>query len=96
MLIASLSLLVLFLGRSAYAEKDPIVKLPNGNLVGFKQNIFNKPLYTYLGIPYALPANEFRFREAQLDDRTWPEERSAKTYGPGCPNPGWCFIHRTC
>ena len=89
MLIISLSVLVLLLGNAVHGEKDPIVKLPNGNLVGFKQNIFNKPLYTYLGVPYALPADEFRFRPAQLDDRTWePKDRPAKNYGPGCLNPG--------
>lgn len=90
MLIISLSIfLFLLLGKNAvYGEKDPVVKLPNGNLVGFKQSIFNKPLYTYLGVPYALPANEFRFLPAKLDDRTWPEDRPAKNYGPGCLNPG--------
>ena len=96
MLITSFLSVLLFLliGNAVYAEKDPVVKLPNGNLVGFKQSIFNKPLYTYLGVPYALPANEFRFLPAQLDDRTWPEDRPAKTYGPGCPNPGefCCFL----
>ena len=89
MLITSLSIFVFLLfGNAVYGEKDPIVKLPNGNLIGFKQSVFNKPLYTYLGVPYALPADEFRFRPARLDDRTWPQDLPAKNYGPGCLNPG--------
>lgn len=89
LLVASSAFLVFFLVRSVNSEESPVVRLANGNLIGFTQNILEKPIYTYLNVPFALPGNEFRFKPAQLDNRIWPEDRLAKSFGPACPNPGW-------
>lgn len=88
MLITScLSVFIVLFVKSTHSEESPIVKLPNGRLVGFEENILNKSLYTYLHIPYALPASQTRFKPPKVDDRRWNEDRNAKKYGPGCPQP---------
>ena len=87
MLIAGLAIFAILFINSVYSDNDPIVKISNGKLIGARLNIFNKPLYSYLNIPYALPASEFRFKQSQLDDRIWKEDRIAKNYGAGCPQP---------
>lgn len=61
MLITLLSiLLVLFFQSNSVNSEDPIVKLPNGKLIGSEITVYRTSLYVYLGIPYALPANEYR------------------------------------
>lgn len=87
MLITGLSILIVLFVSSVYSEEDPVVKLSNGKVIGFKSSLFTRPLYTYLGIPYALPADQFRFQPSQLDNRAWSENQIAKNYGPGCPQP---------
>lgn len=78
--------LVIGLLASVTTAAEPTVKVLNGTYEGlhlpsFKQDVF-------LGIKYAQStADQNRFRPPQALNTTWNGTRSAKAYGPACPDP---------
>lgn len=76
---------LLLLASDALAS-DPQVKVLNGTYEGQFLPSFNQ--HIFLGIPYAQSTgNHNRFRPPQSLNTTWNGTRSAKAYGPGCPDP---------
>jgi carboxylesterase type B len=65
---------------------EPTVNISNGTYEGFYLPSFKQDIF--LGIPYAQSTgNENRFRPPQALNTTWNGTRSAKAYGPACPDP---------
>ncbi|KAI1415648.1 alpha/beta-hydrolase [Hypoxylon sp. FL1857] len=64
---------------------DPVVSVKNGSYEGQYLPAFDQDIF--LGIPYAQDTGGAnRFRVPQSLDETWNGTRTAKTYGPGCPD----------
>ncbi|XP_035679867.1 carboxylesterase 5A-like [Branchiostoma floridae] len=68
-------------------EDVPVVTTETGKLRGtvtFATDLHDRPVYTFLGVPYATPPeNELRF-QAPLPAQPWTDERDAAQYGPHC------------
>ncbi|OTA91318.1 hypothetical protein M434DRAFT_13285 [Hypoxylon sp. CO27-5] len=85
-----LSLLAAALSRAAVAaalgiRADPVVSVRNGTYEGLYLPAFDQDIF--LGVPYAQDTGgRNRFRVPQSLDETWNGTRTAKAYGPGCPD----------
>ncbi|KAI2472159.1 alpha/beta-hydrolase [Annulohypoxylon bovei var. microspora] len=84
-IVASLLVTVLSRTATALARVDPVVTVKNGSYEGLYLPAFDQDIF--LGIPYAQDTGGAnRFRIPQSLDETWDGTRTAKDYGPGCPD----------
>jgi carboxylesterase type B len=80
-----LGALSLGLLTSVAVAAEPTVRVLNGTYEGLYLPTLNQNVF--LGIPYAQSTgNENRFRPPQALNTTWNGTRSAKAYGPACPD----------
>lgn len=71
-------------------DNAPTVQTESGKVVGKIETLsLGKPVYAYLGIPYAEPpVGKLRFA-APEPAKPWSEIRNATEYGASCPQPDY-------
>ncbi|XP_066288361.1 carboxylesterase 5A-like [Branchiostoma lanceolatum] len=86
-IILKAALLIPVITHRLSAADVPIVTTKNGKLRGtatVSTDLPDKPVYSFLGVPYATPPEgELRF-QAPRPAQPWSDERDATRYGPHC------------